>query len=39
MFNDNAPERVNLGWARLNPPTVGAIYTALDRETAIAKGN
>lgn len=38
MFNDNAPERVNLGGARWNPPAVGAIYTALDRETAIAEG-
>ena len=38
MFNDNAPERVNFGGARWNPPAVGAIYTALDRETAIAEG-
>jgi RES domain-containing protein len=38
MFNDYAPERVNLGGARWNPHSVGAIYTALDRETAIAEG-
>lgn len=38
MFNDYAPERINTGGARWNPPGVGAIYTALDRETAIAEG-
>lgn len=38
MFNDYAPERVNLGGARWNPQSVGAIYTALDRDTAIAEG-
>ncbi|MCA0180379.1 MAG: RES family NAD+ phosphorylase [Actinobacteria bacterium] len=38
MFNEYAPERINTGGARWNPPGVGAIYTALDRETAIAEG-
>lgn len=38
MFNDYAPERINTGGARWNPPGVGAIYTALDRETAVAEG-
>ncbi len=39
MFNDYAPERVNTGGARWNPAGVGAIYTALERETAIAEGD
>lgn len=39
MFNDYAPERVNTGGARWNPPGVGAIYTAIERETAIAEGD
>jgi RES domain-containing protein len=38
MFNDYAPERINTSGARWNPRGVGAIYTALDRETAIAEG-
>ena len=38
MFNQYAPERINTGGARWNPPGVGAIYAALERETAIAEG-
>lgn len=38
MFNEYAPERINTGGARWNPPGVGAIYAALERETAIAEG-
>lgn len=38
MFNDYPPDRVNTGGARWNPPGVGAIYTALDRATALAEG-
>ncbi len=38
MFNEYPPERINTGGARWNPPGVGAIYTALERETAIAEG-
>lgn len=38
MFNDNAPERINTMGARWNPRGVGAIYSALDREAAIAEG-
>lgn len=38
MFNDYAPERINTGGARWNPPGTGAIYAALERETAIAEG-
>lgn len=38
MFNDYPPERVNTGGARWNPRGVGAIYTALDAETALAEG-
>ncbi len=39
MFNEYAPERINTGGARWNPPGVGAIYAALERETAIAEGD
>lgn len=39
MFNDYAPERVNTGGARWNPRGVGAIYAALESETAIAEGD
>ncbi|MCJ1685340.1 RES family NAD+ phosphorylase [Rathayibacter sp. VKM Ac-2928] len=39
MFNDYEPERINIGGARWNPPGVGAIYAALDRDTAIAEGD
>lgn len=38
MFNYYAPELVNTGGARWNPPGTGAIYAALERETAIAEG-
>ena len=38
MFNDYSPDRVNTSGARWNPPGVGAIYTALRRETALAEG-
>lgn len=38
MFNDYAPERINESGARWNPRGTGAIYTALDRDTAIAEG-
>lgn len=38
MFNDYAPERINTGGARWNPPGIGAIYAALERETALAEG-
>lgn len=38
MFNDYAPERINTGGARWNPPGVGAIYTSLERDTAVAEG-
>lgn len=38
MFNDYPPDRVNTAGARWNPPGVGAIYTALQRSTALAEG-
>jgi RES domain-containing protein len=38
MFNDYTPDRVNTSGARWNPPGVGAIYTALERSTALAEG-
>lgn len=38
MFNNYTPDRVNTTGARWNPPGVGAIYTALDRDTALAEG-
>jgi RES domain-containing protein len=38
MFNDYLPDRVNLGGARWNPRGVGAIYTALHQQTALAEG-
>ena len=38
MFNDYPPDRVNAAGARWNPPGVGAIYTALERNTALAEG-
>jgi len=38
MFNDYTPERINTNGARWNPPGVGAIYTALSRDTALAEG-
>lgn len=39
MFNDNAPERVNIGGARWNPRGVGAIYASFDRETVLAEAD
>lgn len=39
MFNDYAPERINTGGARWNPPGIGAIYTSMNRATAIAEGD
>jgi RES domain-containing protein len=38
MFNSYPPQRVNVGGARWNPAGVGAIYTSLKRETALAEG-
>lgn len=38
MFNDYTPDRVNTSGARWNPSGVGAIYTALERSTALAEG-
>ncbi len=38
MLNDYTPDRVNTGGARWNPPGVGAIYTSLERATALAEG-
>jgi len=38
MFNDNPPELSNTRGARWNPAGLGAIYTSLERETAIAEG-
>lgn len=38
MFNDYPPTRINTSGARWNPPTVGAIYCALERDTALAEG-
>jgi RES domain-containing protein len=38
MFNAHKPNRVNVLGARWNPPGVGAIYTAIERETALAEG-
>lgn len=39
MFNDYGPERINTAGARWNPPGVGAIYVALERDTAVAEGD
>lgn len=39
MFGDNPPELANTGGARWNPPGVDAIYTSLERGTAIAEGD
>lgn len=38
MFNDYQPDRVNTAGARWNPPSIGAVYTAYDRDTALAEG-
>ena len=37
MFNELDPARVNTRGARWNPPGVAAIYTSLERETALAE--
>lgn len=39
MFADYPPERENVRGARWNPPGVPAIYTSLERETAIAEAD
>jgi RES domain-containing protein len=39
MFADHPPSVVNVRGARWNPPTVGAIYTSLSRETALAEAD
>lgn len=38
MFNDYAPDRINTGGARWNPRGTGALYTCLERDTAIVEG-
>ncbi len=38
MFNDNPPELTNTRGARWNPPGLAAIYTSLDKATAVAEG-
>ena len=38
MFSQYTPDRVNTSGARWNPPGVGAIYTSLERATALAEG-
>lgn len=38
MFNDYTPDRVNTSGARWNPQGIGAVYTALERATALAEG-
>lgn len=39
MFADYSPDRPNTSGARWNPRGVAAIYTSLERETAIAEGD
>ncbi|HUP17553.1 MAG TPA: RES family NAD+ phosphorylase [Acidimicrobiia bacterium] len=39
MFNGLDPARANTRGARWNPPGVAAIYTSLDRDTAIAEAD
>ena len=39
MFNEYNPTRPNTRGARWNPPDVAAIYTSLDRPTAIAEAD
>lgn len=39
MFGRYPPDRANTRGARWNPPDVAAIYTALERRTAIAEGD
>lgn len=38
MFNAHQPNHVNVLGARWNPAGVGAVYAALERETALAEG-
>jgi RES domain-containing protein len=38
-LGSNPPERTNLRGARWNPPGVEALYTSLDRSTAVAEGD
>lgn len=38
MFNDNSPELSNTRGARWNPAGLAAIYTSLERDTAVAEG-
>jgi RES domain-containing protein len=38
MFNDHEPELSNTGGARWNPAGLAAIYTSMERDTAIAEG-
>ena len=37
MFGDNRPDRENVRGARWNPPGVAAIYTSLDKSSALAE--
>jgi RES domain-containing protein len=39
VLGDVAPLRANTRGARWNPPDVSALYTSLERETAIAEGD
>jgi RES domain-containing protein len=39
MFADYPPDRPNTTGARWNPPETAAIYTSLDRSTAVAEGD
>jgi RES domain-containing protein len=39
MFGDNSPFLVNTRGARWNPPEVGAIYTSLQRDGALAEAD
>ncbi len=39
MFAEYPPDRPNTTGARWNPPGTAAIYTSLDRSTAVAEGD
>jgi RES domain-containing protein len=39
MLGNNVPAHINIRGARWNPPQVGAIYTSLERETALAEAD
>jgi RES domain-containing protein len=39
VLGDTAPLRANTRGARWNPPDVSALYTSLERKTAIAEGD